>query len=147
MVLDAHASLFPKASLDNLRSCIISPVINESASLRTTLRAPENQKRYDEFPFDAPRYEIPLPANNCTDDTAAVARYFGKCYPLLSVQVAEIELPPELANRGRVHGLLMDIACARLFRVNASHAGSAIIAYGMLKVKHLEDQALVDILR
>lgn len=47
-------------------------------------------------------------ANNCSDDTARVARAFR--HPALAVETAEIDFPPDRASAGCARGLAMDLA-------------------------------------
>ena len=94
--------------------CIIIPVRDEAQNLTTTLQAVAHQTDLGGRPFDRERYEIILLANNCTDDSAAIARRFAKQHSTLALHVVEVTLPPSEAHIGRVRQMLMDEAYRRL---------------------------------
>ena len=94
--------------------CIIVPVRDEAQNLTVTLHALAHQTDLEGRPLDRERYEIVLLANNCTDDSAAIARRFAKQHPTLALHVVEVTLPPSEAHIGRVRQILMDEAYRRL---------------------------------
>lgn len=94
--------------------CVIVPARNEALNLESTLTALANQIDLEGQKFDLTRYEIILLANNCTDDSAAIARRFAKQHPQLALHVVEKTLPPAEAYIGRVRQILMDEAYRRL---------------------------------
>ncbi|MBD2091243.1 glycosyltransferase [Microcoleus sp. FACHB-1515] len=97
--------------------CVIVPVRNEAATLQTTLNALENQVDLNHQRLHFDRYEIILLANNCSDDSAAIARRFAQQHPQLNLHVVERTLPPSEAHIGRVRQLLMDEAYRRLSQI------------------------------
>lgn len=94
--------------------CVIVPVRNEAEILETTLTALAYQTDLEGRLFDPRRYEIILLANNCSDDSAAIARRFASRHPNLVLHVVEITLPASKAYIGQVRRILMDEACRRL---------------------------------
>ena len=94
--------------------CLIVPVRNEAHALAATLASVATQRTLHGAPFDLSRLEVLVLANNCTDDSAAVARACGRAHPGLTVHVEEVQLPPAQAHIGHVRALLMDAACDRL---------------------------------
>jgi len=94
--------------------CVIVPVRNEAENLKTTLTALAHQTDLDGQPFEPTRYEIILLVNNCSDDSAAIARHFTKQHSDLTLHVVEIVLPEAEAYIGRVRQILMDEAYRRL---------------------------------
>jgi glycosyltransferase involved in cell wall biosynthesis len=61
--------------------CVVVPVRNERAVMASTLQALARQTDFDGRPVDPRRYEIIVLANNCRDDSAAVARSVGRAHP------------------------------------------------------------------
>lgn len=94
--------------------CVIVPVRDEAENLMATLDALAHQTDLEGRPFDRERYEIILLANNCSDDSAAIAHRFAKQHPTLVLHVAEITLPDAEAYVGRARRILMDEAYRRL---------------------------------
>lgn len=94
--------------------CVIVPVRDEAENLTATLDALAHQIDLNGRPFDRERYEIILLANNCSDDSAAIARCFAKQHSTLALHVVEITLPPAEAYVGRARRILMDEAYRRL---------------------------------
>lgn len=94
--------------------CVIIPVRDEEETLADTLAALAGQIDLDGKPFDRERYEIILLANNCSDDSAAIAQGFAKQHPTLVLHVVEITLSACEAYIGRVRQILMDEAYRRL---------------------------------
>lgn len=98
----------------NCEVCVIVPVRNEAENLETTLFALANQIDLEGKPLDKERYEILVLANNCSDDSAAVARRFAACHPNLALHVVEMTLATDFAYIGWVRKVLMDEAYRRL---------------------------------
>ncbi|RCJ32381.1 glycosyl transferase [Nostoc punctiforme NIES-2108] len=94
--------------------CVIVPVRNEAQTLAATLTALINQVDLQGQLLDPRRYEIILLANNCSDDSAAIARSFAQEHPDIALHVVEKTLPPAQAYIGRVRQILMDEAYRRL---------------------------------
>ena len=92
--------------------CVIVPARNEAENLESTLAALSQQIDLQGQSFDPTRYEIILLANNCSDDSAAIARRFAK-HPI-TLHIVEKTLPAEEAYIGRVRQILMDEAYRRL---------------------------------
>lgn len=113
--------------------CVIVPVRNEAENLESTLTALANQIDLEGQPLNLNRYEIVLLANNCSDDSAAIARSFARTHRI-ALHVVERTLPPQYAYIGRVRQLLMDEAYRRLMllgggqRIIASTDGDSQVA-------------------
>lgn len=104
--------------------CVIVPVRNEAEVLEKTLTALANQTDLEGKPFDQKRYEIILLANNCSDDSAAIARHFAKSHNLV-LHVVERTLPANEAYIGRVRQILMDEAYRRLTSIGQTKGAIA----------------------
>lgn len=94
--------------------CVIVPVRNESELLEKCLLGLANQADLQGQPLDSSRYEIILLANNCTDDSVAIAQRFSAQHPSLKLHIIEQLLPPSEAYIGHVRQVLMDEAYYRL---------------------------------
>lgn len=99
---------------------VIVPVRNEAEHLDATLAALAHQTDLQGQPLDPERYEVILLINNCTDESAAIARRFAQRHPQFALHVVERLLPPEEAYVGRVRQLLMDEAYRRLCKLEHS---------------------------
>jgi glycosyltransferase involved in cell wall biosynthesis len=108
-------SLVAHPPLKTCEVCVVLPARDESDRIQKCLLALVNQTDLQRVPFSPSRYEVIVLANNCRDDTAAVAREFGRRYPQLALHVAEIQLSPGKSFAGCARKLLMDEACRRLF--------------------------------
>ena len=98
--------------------CVIVPVCNEAALLESCLNALWHQVDLQGKPLDLGRYEVIVFANNCTDDSASIARRFGSQHPAFKLHVVERTLSSTEAYIGRVRQLLMDEAYRRFMNVN-----------------------------
>ncbi|PSB03294.1 glycosyl transferase [Merismopedia glauca CCAP 1448/3] len=98
--------------------CAIVPVRNEAALLTQTLISLLEQVDLQGQPLAKNRYEIIVFANNCTDESAQIARDFASQHPDLVLHVVERTLPASEAYIGRVRQMLMDEACRRLLSIN-----------------------------
>jgi hypothetical protein len=97
--------------------CVVIPVRNEASMLTTTLSALANQVDLNHQPLNRDRYEIIVFANNCTDDSTAIAHQFAQQHPDLRLHVVERTLPLQEAHIGRVRQMLMNEAHRRLDRL------------------------------
>lgn len=115
--LNYDANLTPlvaQVPLSSCEICVIVPVRNEAENLEKTLLALANQVDFQGKPLDKKRYEIILLANNCTDNSAAIARQFAQMHSDLVLHVVEITLDSDRAHIGWVRKILMDEAYRRL---------------------------------
>ena len=94
--------------------CVIVPVRNEAATLEVTLAALANQIDLNAKRLDRNRYEIILLANNCSDQSVAIAHQFANAHPDLNLHIVEKTLPIAEAHIGRVRQMLMNEAYQRL---------------------------------
>ena len=106
--------LVSQPSLPNCEVCVIVPVRNEAQKLEATLQALANQIDLDGNPLDTKRYEIIVLANNCSDDSANIARRFARSHSSLVLHTVEVTLRSDRAYIGWVRKLLMDEAYRRL---------------------------------
>lgn len=106
-----HRAAAPKG---RLRVSVIIPVRNEAHHLEDTLSALTNQVDAAGKALDAGLYEVLLLANNCTDDSAAVANRHKRKFPNFNLHVEDITLPARKSNIGHVRRMLMDKAFDRL---------------------------------
>jgi hypothetical protein len=111
--------LFPVAPAPGLELCVIVPARDEAGQLASAIAALARQRDVNRRPLDPARYEVLVLANNCRDDTAAIARMAGRSYPWLRLVVAECNLPDGLAHVGTARRVLMDAAAERLTRAGA----------------------------
>ncbi|GAC1498743.1 MAG: glycosyltransferase [Chamaesiphon sp.] len=100
--------------LPQCEMCAIIPVRNEADRLESTLTALTHQVDLEDRPLDSTRYEVILLANNCSDDSAAIARRFAAQHPRLVLHVVERTLPASESYIGWVRKRLMDEAYHRL---------------------------------
>lgn len=99
-----------------LRVCVIVPVKDEALHLWQTLDALRCQTDEAGVPLNVQCYEVLVLANNCTDDSYAIACAYQQQYPDFQLQVDEVFLPPASANIGTVRRMLMDEAYQRLLQ-------------------------------
>lgn len=109
-----HQPLVTTPPLPQCEVCVIVPVRNEAENLESTLLALYNQLDLTGKSLDRNRYEIVLLANNCSDESAAIARNFATTHPDLVLHVVEKTFPAAEAYIGRVRQVLMDEAYRRL---------------------------------
>jgi hypothetical protein len=103
-----------KQPLETCEVCVILPARDESARIERCLLALAQQTDFLGAAIDAGRYEVIVLANNCRDDTAALARAIGRRHPNLVLHVVEKQFSPEKSFVGCARKLLMDEACRRL---------------------------------
>lgn len=112
--IELYRPLVQVAPLPECEICVIVPVRNESQLLKKCLLSLANQTDFQGQPLDLNRYEIILLANNCIDDSVAIAQRFSDQHPNLRLHIIEQLLPPSEAYIGRVRQILMDEAYHRL---------------------------------
>jgi hypothetical protein len=98
-------------------ACVIVPARNEAEILEQTLTALAHQVDLTGQPLGYDRYEVILFANNCTDDSAAMAQAMAQRHPNLVLHIVEKTLPTAHAHIGWVRRRLMDEACQRLMAI------------------------------
>ena len=81
------------------RAIIVVPARNEAGGIEATLDALRLQVDLNRRPLDRGCYEVLLLLNNCTDNTAAVARRYARTYDDFHLHIMECELAPEDAPR------------------------------------------------
>ena len=108
-----------------LEAVVIVPARNEAEGLPATLAG---QRDLHGRALDRGPFEMLLLANNCDDDSAALARRFARRHTGFALHVEDIQRPPPDAHIGTVRRLLMDAACRRL---QASHPPHRVIAQSM----------------
>lgn len=112
--IELYRPLVQVPPLPECEICVIVPVRNESQLLEKCLLSLANQTDFQGQPLDLNRYEIILLANNCTDDSVAIAQRFSEHHPHLRLHIIEQLLPPSDAYVGHVRQTLMDEAYHRL---------------------------------
>ena len=100
--------------------CVCIPVRDEANALGGALTALAQQVDWTGRPVDFSRYELIVLANNCSDDSAAVARMTAGRFAGLRFHLVELALPTPHANIGTARRLLMDEAARRLIKSRAS---------------------------
>jgi hypothetical protein len=119
--LQSQPRLIPKLPLTQTQISVIMPVRNEAETLPKALLALANQVGFDGRPLDTRCYEVLVLANNCTDESAAIARQFAHQHPQLQLYVIEQTLPDREAHVGRARRILMDEAYQRLRGLGQRH--------------------------
>jgi Glycosyl transferase family 2 len=104
--------------------CVIVPVRNEAELLEGCLKALAYQIDFRGQPLDPRQYEVILLANNCTDNSVAIAHNFAHQHPEFRLHVVERTLPPSEAYIGRVRQMLMDEAYHRLADLGLAGLGA-----------------------
>jgi glycosyltransferase involved in cell wall biosynthesis len=116
----AKATLIGVPPLPECKVSVIIPAKDEAQTIAATLTALANQTDLNGQPLNPLTYEIIVLANNCSDESAEIARQFAQQHPDLVLHVAEVTLPPDLAYIGHVRKMLMDEAYLRLMSVGRS---------------------------
>lgn len=111
---DDRVPLVKIRPLPQCNTCVIVPVRDEAENLESTLAALAHQVDLQGYPLDPNSYEVIVLANNCKDNSAAIAHRFAAQHPKFVLHVVEITLPRSQAYIGRVRQLLMDEAYHRL---------------------------------
>jgi cellulose synthase/poly-beta-1,6-N-acetylglucosamine synthase-like glycosyltransferase len=94
-------------------SVIAIPAHNEAANIAECLAAIALQRDEKGAPIARGSFEVLVFANNCSDDTATVARRSAQASPHL-ITVFEETLPPGKLNAGWARKRAMDLAATRL---------------------------------
>ncbi len=128
-IASPSAHWLPKVTCDSLvqtpplpqcEVCVVVPVRNESEMLESTLTALNHQLDLEGRSLDPDRYEIILLANNCDDDSAAIAHRFAKQQSHLVLHIVEQTIPAPNAHIGWVRKRLMDEAYNRLISIGCN---------------------------
>lgn len=109
-------SLVEKPILSRCRVSVALPVKDEAENLWSVLETLTCQVDSRNQPIDPRLFEIIILANNCGDETAAVARRFAQKSGLPPIHTVEICFPAEQAHVGRARRTVMDEAYRRLTR-------------------------------
>lgn len=94
--------------------CVVVPVRNEEKLLEGCLKSLTDQVDLEGRALDLNRYEVIVLANNCSDDSVAIAQRYSLQHPNFRLHIIERILPPTEAYIGRVRQILMDEAYHRL---------------------------------
>ena len=111
--------LITKPPLTSCEVCVIVPVRNEAEALSATLLALINQVDLQGRPLAKDRYEIIVLANNCSDNSAEIARNFARSHSII-LHTIEMTIDRNRAHIGWVRKLLMDEAYRRLKSIGRS---------------------------
>ncbi len=95
-----------------LRVSVIVPARNEARYLLGTLRSLTQQRDAEGETLDPRAFEVIVLANNCTDETAWLAREFAREHT--AIHVIERTFTRNVAHIGTARRWLMDLACHRL---------------------------------
>ncbi len=109
--LEAWSRLPPP--VPGLACVVVMPARNEAEHVALALRALAAQ-------VGAPRFEVVLLANNCDDDTAAIARRVARGRSAVALHVVEVRIDEPDAHIGYVRRELMNEATRRLRRAGSS---------------------------
>jgi GT2 family glycosyltransferase len=97
-------------------SVVAIPAYNEASRIADCLAALALQRDATGTPIEPGLMEIIIFANNCTDDTAAVARQLAQTIPH-PVSIVEERLAPANQNAGWARKRAMDLAAIRLAEI------------------------------
>ena len=95
---------------------VVIPARNESAVLPKTLTALAEQCGVAGEPLHVDLFDVVVLANNCTDDTARVARALNDVRGFPKIVVAEVELPASIAHAGTARRLVMESVARRYLK-------------------------------
>jgi hypothetical protein len=130
----AQTSLISVPPLPQCEVSVIVPAKDEARTIVATLTALANQTDLHGQPLNPLKYEIIVLANNCSDESATIARQFAQQHPDLVLHVTEVTLPPDRAYIGYVRKMLTDEAYLRLMSLGrnrgiiASTDGDTIVS-------------------
>lgn len=110
---EAGTPLVATPMLPGCVASIIVPARDEAEEIIATLTALAGQTDRSGRPLDLCSYEIILLANNCRDDTAALARRFAQQHPFLALHIVERNFSQSEAHVGIARRLLMEEAAQR----------------------------------
>lgn len=116
----ATTTLFEEKQHSEVKLCVIVPVKDEAEELEHTLNALYYQIDPGNRPLNKQLYEVLLLTNNCTDNSYQLALAYKQKRPEFNLNVADINLDPEIAHIGTVRRLLMDEAYNRFIKNNKS---------------------------
>ncbi len=119
-----YSPLLQSPPLPECEVCVIVPVRNEAELLESCLNALANQVDLQGRTLDFNSYEVILLANNCTDESVAIAKRFARQHSDFQLHIIERVLPPSQAYIGRVRQMLMDEAYYRLAGLGLAGVGS-----------------------
>ena len=114
--LKTHRNLVNTELINECLVTVVLPVCNESKYLKPTLQSLARQVDSQNRPLDPKLFEIIIFANNCTDDSAEIARCWRAENSFLNIHIAEACLSAENSNIGFVRRFLMNEAYLRLCR-------------------------------
>lgn len=100
--------------LQACRLCVVVPIRNEAEHLPTMVRALAHQVDEQGRPVNPDSYEVLVLANNCSDDSVAIAHSLQKKYPAFQLHVLEVTLPKAKAHIGTARRMAMNEAYRRL---------------------------------
>lgn len=128
-------TIFLKPPGSALKATIIVPVKDEAIHLYDMLDALRLQVDPAGKEMDQASYEVLLLANNCSDNSYALAKAYQRKHKKFNLHVAEIFLAKPEAHIGTVRRLLMDEAYHRFERL-AETDGIIISTDGDSRVDH-----------
>jgi hypothetical protein len=111
--IESALPLVAQPPLRTCEVCVILPARDEGGRIEKCLLALVHQIDVRRVPINPGRYEVIVLANNCRDDTAALARAFGRRHPQLALHVVVLHFSPEKSFVGFARKLLMDEAYRR----------------------------------
>jgi glycosyltransferase involved in cell wall biosynthesis len=123
LFLKSYEPLIQTPPLPQCEVCVIVPVRDEAELLEACLNALAHQVDLNGKPLTWNRYEVVLLANNCSDDSVAIAHHFSLQHPDFRLHIVERTLPTAEAHIGRVRQLLMDEAYYRLASLGLAGLG------------------------
>ncbi|MGB3293923.1 MAG: glycosyltransferase [Phormidesmis sp.] len=110
------------------RLCVVVPIRNEAEHLPTVVKALAQQVDEQGHPVNPHSYEVLILANNCSDDSAAIAHSLQKEYSALQLHIVEVTLPKAEAHIGTARRMAMNEAYRRLCSIGQGSLQSSIIA-------------------
>ena len=123
---DPVQPLLTEPAHDDCRACITIPARNEAHHLSRCLDGFTQQIGLDGAPLPYRSFEVLLLLNNCSDNSAAIARMWQEAHPRVPLHVVQRIFGPAEAHVGTARRLLMDTAWSRLR--NIAGAGKAILS-------------------
>ncbi len=100
--------------LKSCRVCVIIPVRNEAENLPAAISALAQQIDETGKRLDPNCYEVLVLANNCSDNTVAIAHSLSRRYPTLQLHTIDVSLPKAQAFVGKARQMVMHEAYRRL---------------------------------
>ena len=121
---ESYTPLIQTPPLSQCEVCVIVPVRNEAELLEGCLKALASQVDLEGRSIDFNRYEVIVLANNCSDDSVAIANHFSLQNPDFRLHIVERTLSKQEAYIGRVRQILMNEAYDRLASLGLAGLGS-----------------------